>query len=88
MNSPEPATPARKFRWLPSPVAVTGLVLAGLLQFGGPSSAVQQAERNEVAACWAEARSPSGSAMDQRNKVAECEGKESAFRKKSGGTTP
>ena len=93
MNAPPPLTPAKTRRWLPSPVAVTGVVLVGLvgyglLQFGGPSSEDQQAERNAVAACWTEARSPSGSAMDQRNKIAECELKESAFRKKSGGATP
>jgi len=93
MNAPAPLTPPKRNRWLPSPVAITGVVLAGLvgyglLQFGGPSSADQQEERDEVAACWTEARSPSGSAMDQRNKIAECELKESAFRKKSAGGKP
>ena len=96
MNPSEPTPPARpadRRRWLPSPVAITGLVLVGLvgyglMQFGGPDSQDQQEERDAVARCWSEARSPSGSAMDQRNKIAECELKESALRKKFGGTNP
>lgn len=93
MNAPPPVSPAGKKRWVPSPVAITGvvlvaLVIAGLINREGPSNEQQQSERDAVSNCWNDARRSTGSAMEQRNKIAECELKESAFRKKSGTAAP
>jgi hypothetical protein len=65
---------------------LVGLIAYGLLLGGGPSSEDQQAGRDRISACWNEARRKEGSADQQRIKMAECEGLESAFRKKFGGT--
>jgi len=93
MDAPKQAHSAqpRKRRWLPSLPAITGVALVGLvayglLQGGGPSSEDQQVERDRVAACWSDAARKTGSADEQRTRTAACEGLQSEFRKKYGGT--
>ncbi|WPB55316.1 hypothetical protein [Xylophilus sp. GOD-11R] len=93
MNAPPPVPSAGKKRWIPSPVAITGVVLvalvvAGLVNREGPTNEQQQTERDAVSNCWNDARRSNGSAMEQRNKIAECEQMETAFRKKGTAGNP
>jgi len=90
MNPSEP-TNAPKRRWLPSPAGVTGVVLAGLVIYGvfrdrSPDPQTLQAVRDRVDACWNESRRATGTGDQQREKTAECQRLDSAFRKQFGGT--
>ncbi len=90
-QTPQP-TPPRK-RWLPSPgaalmaVVLVSLVAYGSLQDGGPTNQELQTARNAVADCWKISDRKEGSPDDQRARTADCELRESAFRKKYGGNS-
>lgn len=83
--------PSSKNRWRPTPAAVTGVVLVGLVTYGllhdsGPDTRQLQAVRDQVDACWNESRQSPGTADEQRQKTAECQRLESSFRKQFGST--